>query len=139
MKTKLDTRAARCDLTSRECSKLICGALAGALGAGVERETLQQMIKVINLVQYENAETRATYGLEILTLMKEIKAHESVAAGTSAKMLMLGAMLGAIQEQAAPGSMRDACRWILQQGDDFWQALQVGMEQAAAAAQGRSS
>jgi hypothetical protein len=138
MTTKLDTREARCDLTSRECSKLLCGALAGAIGAGVEIGTLQKLIRIINLVQYEDPESRPGYSVELLGLMKEIQGYDSVVAGTSAKVMMLGAMIGAITEQAADGSMRDACRWILEQREEFWQAMSERMVAVAKAAAGQS-
>jgi hypothetical protein len=136
VKTKLDTRAARCDLTSRECCKLICGALGGALGAGVEQEVLRQMLKIVSLVQFEDAVTSMSDAAEAIAMMKQ---RETVAAGTSGTMMMFGAILGAINEQAAPGSMRDACRWILQQEDDFWQALRAPMDAAAQTVAGQSS
>lgn len=109
--TKLDTRAARCDLTSRECCKLICGALVG-VGAVLRSQELTRSVFGAAYRAFSGAGTG-----EVAELSGD--------ADRTVTLVVLAATLGAIQEQAAPGAMDTALKWIYEQGDAFWSAVLV--------------
>jgi hypothetical protein len=121
--TKLDTRDARCDLTSRECCKLISAALAGALGTGLPLRAVRSLITIahnaaagdVNVSQLEHAV------LELNGLGPED------AVRLSAVSRMLGAVVAGVSEQAVPGNVDIALTWIYEQGDNFWEAMAQGI------------
>lgn len=121
--TKLDTRAARCDLTSRECCKLLCGALAGAMPLVARPETIRLFFQTLYAAAVGDAD-KTRRAIEALSGL-DLDPHDLVAIECVSRMF--GATIGAVGEQAAPGALDDAVKWIGERGDDFWAALQQGL------------
>ena len=127
---KLDTRPARCDLTSRECCKLLSGILGGALDTGLPVAAVRAVLIILRESSKaasgdleRTATALATFDGMVITDTIQLKLLFS----------MLGAACGAIIEQAAPDALEDAVDWILERDDDYWSALQQGMKAARAA------
>jgi len=115
MVTKLDTRPARCDLTSRECAKLLCGIAAGALvHHSVEAVRLTLGFTVASILVLDDEATMAR--IRSLHCPKGDVLTEAAAT-------LWGAAMGAIAEQAAPGALRTAWEWMHDR-DDVWIELQ---------------
>lgn len=109
--TRLDTRAARGDLTSRECCKIISGVLFGA-ASYLPVESLRAVLMAARVKTVPELEAQTE-------LLKQVPL---------VVLSILGAVLGALSEQAAPGAMNDAIDWILERGDEYWAALKTGAD-----------
>lgn len=120
---KLDTRPARCDLTSRECCKLLCGVLAGATPLFAQPDTVRRFFRVL-YVTASGDQDGCRKAVEALSGL-ELNVHDSVALECVSRLF--GAVLGAITEQAAPGAMDDAIKWIAERDDSFWADLSAAV------------
>jgi hypothetical protein len=112
----LDSRAARNDLTSRECAKLICALLGGATVGGMNlpavRAALRRVYRVAtteSILDYEPADPADDVDLA------EIDSHV---------ILMTSALIGGLAEMAARGALVDAVSWVLD-NDDVWKRFET--------------
>ena len=106
--THLDPRPARCDMTSRECCKLLTATLTAML-VFCPAEQARQLFRISAAPVIESDPPKdwpSDYG----------PASAPLAA-------LLSALLSALAEQAAPGALRTACDWILEH-DDAWALMQ---------------
>ena len=128
MTTKLDTRPARCDLTSRECCKLICGALSGTIAAGIRPAIVRRIFTVMwtlgDIARAQRSASEEERQLMADSLTGQYDVSEGLHIATASTMI--SAILAAIDEQAAPGALGTAFDWVHERGDDFWEQLASG-------------
>lgn len=124
----LDTREARCDLTSREACKLLCGLLAGCVVAGIETGLLRKFFEAaVGMVQRPVSEHSVDQAEERIQelFMSFDGLPITEATRLRAILTMLSAALGAIGEQTPADALMTACQWIIER-DEVWQAFQQG-------------
>ena len=122
---KLDTREARCDLTSREASKLLCAVLAGCVGAGFRITLLREFFAVCtsmaadpgNLVNDGKLERlqKVLVGINGMPVTEAAKLHTILA--------VMSAAFAGIAEQTPDGALVTVSQWISEH-DEVWQALE---------------
>jgi len=105
MTTKLDTRPARCDLTSRECCKLICGALSGAM-IGLKAPTVRRIFEMMWMVG-DSARKGSTTEEDLQRVASQLVGQYDPIEGL-------------------PGAVATAFDWIHERDDDFWKKLASG-------------
>lgn len=116
--TKLDTHPARCDLTSRECCKLLCGIAAGVVGTGVPIEALRRMFGILHLVARGGSTALDVDRMAGLIEGLDLNILQMIAVRCS--MTLLGATMGAIAEQASVGALETALDWI-NEHEEVWE------------------
>lgn len=110
---KLDPRAVRKDLTSRECSRILAGMLYEVIRSGdVDFELARKTVLM---------EWRLTAGDELDQV--------SGACDVTVSLTVAGWKAG-VWDMAAPGAVRDALRWWAQ-SDAGWLALRPDAERPA--------
>jgi len=124
--TKLDERPVRKDLTSRECSRLLCAVIAGAASAGVTPARLRGLFEILRVLAAPAPQSILDGPLDTELWRKTWdEAHLCEALRMQMTSALIGALAGALDEQAAPGALEDAVAWI-NENDDLWAALPTG-------------
>jgi hypothetical protein len=112
---KLDTREARTDLTSRECAKLICAVLGGAVVGGMNLPTVRTALRrMYTVVTSGSILDREPADLDDL-ILTEIDRHV---------ILMTSALIGGLANMATPRALLDAVSWVLDT-DDVWKRFET--------------
>ena len=126
MTTKLDTRPARGDLTSRECCKLLCGALAGAM-IGLKAPIVRHIFEIMWMVG-DSARKGSTTAEDVQRVASQLVGQYDPIEGLRVPPItaLLSSVVAAIDDQAAPDAVATALDWIHERDDDFWEQLASG-------------
>lgn len=119
MPARLDTRARRQDLTSRECCSLISGTLAGLIGIGLSTNAVKNLVRLLYHVSKQRQDDVEAAVVELYNA----DAVELARLRDGAHML--GAVLGTLEDNARGGAMETALLWIVERDDRFWEALKA--------------